>query len=42
MTVRSSSLSLMVCRLAWKVRLPTPHELAVRGETPVPLEPAAG
>ena len=33
---------LMLCRLAWKVRLPTPHELAVRGEAPVPLEPAAG
>ena len=33
---------LMFCRLAWKVRLPTPHELAVRGEAQVPLEPAAG
>ena len=23
---------LMLCGLAWKVRLPTPHELAMRGE----------
>jgi stearoyl-CoA desaturase (Delta-9 desaturase) len=26
--------ALVVCRLAWKVRLPTAHELAMRGEAP--------
>lgn len=29
--------ALVVCRLAWQVRLPTAHELAVRGEQPAPL-----
>ncbi len=35
-------IKLMVwCRLAWKVRLPTAHELKMRGETPAPMEAAA-
>ena len=29
--------TLVACRLAWGVRLPTAHELAVRGEQPAPL-----
>ncbi|WP_227254708.1 acyl-CoA desaturase [Frigoriglobus tundricola] len=33
---------MVLCGLAWKVRLPTPHELNMRGETQAPLEPAAG
>jgi stearoyl-CoA desaturase (delta-9 desaturase) len=34
---------LVWCRLAWKVRLPTPHELKMRGEAPstIPAESAS-